>query len=303
VPFNARVLRVLVGSPSDTAEHRQAVRDAIVEWNDLNAEPHGTVLLPVMWEMSSRPELGGSPQQLLNAQMVDKTDMLVGIFWTRLGTPTDEAASGTVEEINRMRERGAQILVYFSNQPVVPATLDTRQLDAVRAYKESLQSEGLYREFATTAELVGALQRDITRALPSVTSATAPDEKPELVREPVGKNERLAVYRSEFRGLVARFRISWAGSIGDPTAIDELRRAMSALANGLTDFLGALAELSETASTSALYSRIGEIAMKATQLSRFQLFMDGGTSWREFQTEGEEVLIALMEISDDEWSL
>jgi hypothetical protein len=55
--------------------------------------------LPVGWEMHSAPDLAGRPQELINDRVLKDCDLLGGIFWTRLGTPTGESASGTVEEI------------------------------------------------------------------------------------------------------------------------------------------------------------------------------------------------------------
>src|SRR5690348_1735150 len=99
--FNARVLQVLIASPSDVAAERQSLPIAIYEWNSLNAEAMGTVLLPVLWETHSTPEMGDRAQALVNRQVVDGCDILIGLFWTRLGSPTGDAESGTVEEIER----------------------------------------------------------------------------------------------------------------------------------------------------------------------------------------------------------
>jgi hypothetical protein len=35
---------------------------------------------------------------------VESGDILMGVFWTRLGTPTGKAPSGTVEEIEHFRD-------------------------------------------------------------------------------------------------------------------------------------------------------------------------------------------------------
>lgn len=51
-------------------------------------------------------------------QLVDKCDMAVGVFWTRLGTPTDLAASGTVEEIERLGQADKIVMLYFSRAKV-----------------------------------------------------------------------------------------------------------------------------------------------------------------------------------------
>jgi hypothetical protein len=52
-----------------------------------------------MWEISATPAAGDRPQAIINRQVVDQADILVGAFWTRLGTPAGRALSGTVEEM------------------------------------------------------------------------------------------------------------------------------------------------------------------------------------------------------------
>jgi hypothetical protein len=44
--FKAQVYRVLIASPSDLAEERQAATDAINEWNSQHAAAESTILLP-----------------------------------------------------------------------------------------------------------------------------------------------------------------------------------------------------------------------------------------------------------------
>jgi hypothetical protein len=39
---------------------------------------------------------------------------LIGVFWTRVGTPTGIAESGTLEEIERVAAEGKLVMLYFS---------------------------------------------------------------------------------------------------------------------------------------------------------------------------------------------
>jgi len=50
MPFKAEIYRVLIASPSDLTEERQAATDAINEWNSQHAVAESVVLLPVKWE-------------------------------------------------------------------------------------------------------------------------------------------------------------------------------------------------------------------------------------------------------------
>jgi hypothetical protein len=54
-----------------------------------------------MWELDATPQFGLDPQAAVNEQLVDSSDILVAILWTRLGSPTPRSPSGTVEEITR----------------------------------------------------------------------------------------------------------------------------------------------------------------------------------------------------------
>lgn len=87
LPFSATVFNVLIASPSDVPEEREAIARSLHEWNSLNSFETGKVLLPVMWESHSVPVMGGRPQAIINEQVVRDCDMLIGAFWTRLGSP------------------------------------------------------------------------------------------------------------------------------------------------------------------------------------------------------------------------
>ena len=97
--YSANVYNVLIASPSDVAEERQLVRQDVYSWNELHSRDLNVVLLPVSWETHIAPQLGDRPQGIINKELVDISDALIGIFWTRLGSPTGVEASGTVEEI------------------------------------------------------------------------------------------------------------------------------------------------------------------------------------------------------------
>lgn len=95
--YNAKVFNVMIASPGDVASERSIIRDVIYEWNAIHSQLRNIVLLPIGWESHSSPEMGDTPQGIINKQVLLKCDLLVGVFWTRLGTKTREFESGTVE--------------------------------------------------------------------------------------------------------------------------------------------------------------------------------------------------------------
>jgi len=64
------------------------------------------MLHAVRWETHSYPATGERPQGIINRQIVDSGHLLIGIFGNRVGTPTGEAQSGTIEEIEEFRKTG-----------------------------------------------------------------------------------------------------------------------------------------------------------------------------------------------------
>ncbi len=114
MPTMVKAYRVLVASPSDLEEERQVMREAMHDWNERNAEEYGIAFLPSMWEFL-RPESGKRPQDTINERL-GASDMLIGAFWGRIGTPTGEDISGTVEEIRRFREADKDVMLYFSKR-------------------------------------------------------------------------------------------------------------------------------------------------------------------------------------------
>jgi len=145
--YRADVLQVMIASPGDVTEERNAAREEIISWNYIDSYEKKLVILPVGWETHSSPELGDRPQAIINKQVLDDCDILIGIFWTRLGTPTDLAASGTVEEIQRHHAAGKPAMIYFSAKPVAPESIDAEQFEMVQKFRKWCRENGLYDTF------------------------------------------------------------------------------------------------------------------------------------------------------------
>ncbi len=145
--YSAQVYNVMIASPGDVEAERNIVREVIHEWNAIHSERRRVVLLPASWESHSSPEMGARPQEIINSQVLDRCDLLVGIFWTRIGTASGKYASGTVEEIERHVSAGKPAMLYFSNKPAHPESIDAEQYDKLKEFKASCQSRGLYEVY------------------------------------------------------------------------------------------------------------------------------------------------------------
>jgi len=146
MPVNVTTYRVLIASPFDLARERQAMRSVMHEWNEQHTIEYGVSFQPVMWEIAAILEMGDRPQAILNRELGD-SDMLIGAFWTRIGTPTGVDISGTVEEISRFRDTGKHVSIYFSNRAIPPSKIDHEQYAQVLKFHDLCNREGLTQNF------------------------------------------------------------------------------------------------------------------------------------------------------------
>lgn len=156
------VYNVLIASPSDVPEERNAIAQALHDWNALHAQTSQMFLQPVMWETHSAPAMGDRPQGLINKQVVRSCDMLIGAFWTRLGSPTGVEESGTVEEIKWFLGNKKPVMLYFSKAHVDLDNVDMDQLSKLKTFKESIRNKGIQEEYRTIDELRTKLFRQLT---------------------------------------------------------------------------------------------------------------------------------------------
>ncbi|MGS1014569.1 DUF4062 domain-containing protein [Rhodanobacter sp. UC4450_H17] len=137
----------MIASPGDVAEERDVIRGVIHDWNDVNAEHTNTLLSAVGWDTHSSPELGARAQDLINTRVLKNCDLLIGVFWTRLGTPTGNSPSGTVEEIEEHIQVGKPAMIYFSSKPVAPESIDSAQYAKVKEFQSKLKDRGIIETY------------------------------------------------------------------------------------------------------------------------------------------------------------
>jgi hypothetical protein len=136
--YPATVYKVMIASPGDVIPERNIIREVLVKWNSAHSEKRKIVLLPIAWETHSVPEMGDRPQAIIKKRVQKDCDLLIGVFWTIIGTPTGEYGSGSVEEIEEHIKESKPVMLYFSNSPVRPESVDQAQYSKLIEFKESL---------------------------------------------------------------------------------------------------------------------------------------------------------------------
>lgn len=171
MPSTVSEYRCLLISPSDVASEREAIPKIISKWNAHNGKTLNARVELVKWELHSTPRLGGGPQAIINDQIVDECDLAIAVFWTRLGTATSKALSGSVEEIERLVNRDAWVKVYFSGQAIPQDMLDTKELNRLSAFKKRIQKEGLLGTYKDISDLEQQILSNLTSVITAVSSS------------------------------------------------------------------------------------------------------------------------------------
>jgi hypothetical protein len=195
--FYAKVFKVMIASPADVLNERDIIRNALVKWNAVNSESRKIVLLPVDWETHSTPEMGDYPQKILNKQILKDSDLLVGVFWIRIGTPTHEYPSGTVEEIEEHIKTNKPAMIYFSSVKVKPDEIDTKQYNELNKFKDSLKTRGLYKTYSDISEFKSLFDQDLSIKLnkdPYFT--TTIEEIPKSIKSPASNHANIKPFLS-----------------------------------------------------------------------------------------------------------
>lgn len=161
MPFTATVLRLMIASPGDVAAERAIVREVVTEWNTTDGANANTMLMAVGWETDVAPEMGDAPQNIIDKRLLANADLLIGIFWTRLGTPTASYASGAVEEIEEHLKAGKPAMLYFSSAPASPDSVDATQYQALESFRDSCKTRGLYATYGNVDDFRRKFSRDL----------------------------------------------------------------------------------------------------------------------------------------------
>lgn len=200
------VLSIFLASPGDVTEERNRLEDAVTEWNRTWARDMGVRLELLRWENDAFPDAGIDAQEVINRQIPQDYDLFIGIMWSRFGTPTARAGSGTEEEfqiaIARSRAKAnLAIMFYFKDAPIAPSKIDPTQLAKVRAFRSSLGAAGvLYWDFADSEQFEKLVTLHISKHVqsrravkqsPSFIDAGQSSQVAEPIAQSSSTNERI----------------------------------------------------------------------------------------------------------------
>jgi len=158
-------LKLALCGPSDVSKEIFIAKEAVHKWNQLHSEARGLWIKPQHWTTDVHPDLADRAQAVPNRQIIDKSKIIIAVFWSRFGTPTGAADSGTQEEILRAAALGRKVMVYFSDIEPKPANADARQMELLWEFRQTLRSRGICFTFQSRDKFRRLLEDHLALAL------------------------------------------------------------------------------------------------------------------------------------------
>lgn len=185
-------LHMLISAPGDVdPEDMRTVHRTVNRWNFRQGRkmvPSAVTVVPVSWSDHAYSEFGIRPQESLNKQLVEEADLAFAMFADRLGTPTGEADSGTVEEMDVMRKAGKHVSLVRS---VAPRSVSGREATEEKLRLETYLSEvkagrGLVYEYTTREDLASQVEHVLSSQAEIFIRDAEPSERRQA---PEGESE------------------------------------------------------------------------------------------------------------------
>lgn len=304
MPLQATVFRVLIASPSDANEERKAIAQVIHDWNSEHSEVLRAFFRPLRWEFDSVSEMGAPAQEIVNKQLVDKSDLLIGVFKTKLGTPTKDFDSGTVEEIELTFQAKKPLSIFF--QKPSPKTLsDAKELRRVEKYRKSVESRGLNLEYSSIDELRRQVRMVLTKNAHEFRADEPVDQLIDISERQNPSWNDLKPGGSAWKGYrqrLSRVIHDWKSEVGivQPGPYDKsiphnlsvektqgIRRIINQYESTLLDLVS-----EDWVSRDETFKREVEARIiPARRLKGFRIQPDGGQAWNSFWSEAGNLLI------------
>jgi len=117
------------------------------------------------------------------------------MFWTKMGTNTGVAESGTVEEIDQFVAAAKPAMLYFSHRPIDPNAINLKQHKKLQSFKAATYKNALTGGFTGLGDLRQILLRDLLSQVRKLTPARRRTSRTEKLDEAHKLTELIRLHR------------------------------------------------------------------------------------------------------------
>jgi len=141
----------MLACPSDAEEYGPDI-DAAKE--AINADTDDFILRIRHWKADSTAHVGGDPQESIDSDLLDNSDILLAIFRHTLGSAGANGESATVHEIQRAVELGKEAAILFSREGAdVYADETPDNLERLRTFRKWCEKQSIFYDFSDRDKL------------------------------------------------------------------------------------------------------------------------------------------------------
>lgn len=161
-------IKIFISCPEDIIDELSSIQLITEEINKTSGKQNSYNLELLNWKTDTYTQVGTDAQEVITHQLESEYDILVGLLWQKIGTPTKRDKSGTIEEINRaISNEEKEQLIYFKTTPPDNLNLiNPDQLTKINSFKKELSSKGvLYKEFISTRNFESLFRINLTNLI------------------------------------------------------------------------------------------------------------------------------------------
>lgn len=168
---NPTIYKVFVAGPSDVSKEIEITREVIENITTLTSSL-GIMFETFFWAEDATPGIASEAQERINTQ-ASGYDIFISIMGSKIGFPTKNYKSGTIEEIenaindsNSSKFRHDSVLIYFKTIEFNSKSPNIRSLLEVQDFREKLGSRGiLFKDFSTEIELQNSILKSFGKII------------------------------------------------------------------------------------------------------------------------------------------
>lgn len=193
MPKTTTTYTILISCPSDIKEEIKIIEEVLKGFNDNLGKNIGIYLECSYWEKDVIPQHGNRPQEIINEQIVEKSDAIIAVFGERFGSDTGKYPSGTIEEIEEMIKAKKQVFLYFSEKPIERKNINSK-LEELEKFKKEYSKKGIYSVYKNNDEFKEKITNHIYKYFLKIENSGSINEYGKLIIKSYNNKNSLETY-------------------------------------------------------------------------------------------------------------
>lgn len=153
---------LFLASPTDTSVERDLIESLVNDWNESKGKDRAVRIEVKRWENDAPVGSDAEPQDIIDETILDGSDLMVSLFWTKFASSDNPDISYTRHEIQIFLEKRKPVILYVLTKPIALDKVNGADLDKIKEYKKYFQKEGhTYAVVSSDEELKKRFNRDL----------------------------------------------------------------------------------------------------------------------------------------------